>query len=173
MLIENIQKFLVFLLYGSLVAQAFIVLSNPTNVNKRANLFFGFFLFFWSSYWLINVAALCQLPVTGLLIIIVNGLQILTPVFLYFSVILFINPNYRFRKTDLFCFIIPVVYIVLLIKFRGDKQYYSMIMFVDILHNLPYIAIAYFKILGHQKRIQSISSSIENINLQWLVKDYE
>jgi len=170
MLIGGIQKFVVFLLYGSLVAQAFIVLSNPTKVNRRANLFFGFFLFFWSSYWLINVVTLCQLPVTDLLVIIVNGLQILTPVFLYFSVILFTNPNYRFRKNDLFCFIIPVVYIILLMKFRDDKQYYSMIMFVDILHNLPYIAIAYFKIRRHQKQIQSISSSIENINLQWLVR---
>lgn len=84
MLIENIQKFIVFLLYGSLVAQAFIVLANPTKVNKRANLFFGFFLFFWSSYWLINVVALCELPINNLLIILVNSLQILTPVFLYF-----------------------------------------------------------------------------------------
>lgn len=170
MLIENVQKFIVFLLYGSLVAQAFIVLANPARVNRKANLFFGFFLFFWSSYWLLNVVSLCGLPVTNLLVIVVNSLQILTPVFLYFSILLFINPNYRFKKTDLLCFITPVLYILLLLNFRGDKQYYSIMMFINILHNLPYIAIAYFKIRDHQKRIQTISANVENINLQWLVR---
>lgn len=36
--IENIQKFVLVLLYGSLVLQSFTLLANPMNVNKKANL---------------------------------------------------------------------------------------------------------------------------------------
>ncbi len=42
--------------------------------------------------------------------------------------------------------------------------------FVTIFHNLPFIAIIYFKIKRYQKRIENISSSTENINLEWLLK---
>lgn len=167
---ENFQKFIVFLLYGSLISQAFIVLINPMNVNKRANFYFGLFLFFWSSYWLLNVIALCQLPVTEQLIVSVGCLQIFTPIFLYFSVVFFTNPDYQFKRSDLLCFIVPVVYIALQLKFRCVNPYYSILTFVNILHNLPYIAIVYFKIRRHQRGIQSISSNTESINLQWLIR---
>ncbi len=43
-------------------------------------------------------------------------------------------------------------------------------MLIAVVHNLPYIAIIYFKIRKHQKRIETISSDTESINLQWLIK---
>ncbi|MBU7571306.1 MAG: AraC family transcriptional regulator, partial [Flavobacterium sp.] len=61
MLASELQKFTVILLFGSLVLQSFIVLANPMNVNKKANLFFGLFLFLWSSFWFFDVIALCGL----------------------------------------------------------------------------------------------------------------
>jgi len=162
----ELQKFIVVLLYGSLVLQSFIVLVNPMNVNKRANLFFGLFLFLWSSFWLFDVTALCGLQVGTVLTEIVSFLQIFTPLFLYFSVVFFINPNYVFKKADLACLILPVIYIALMFD-PPHGVVYSMI---PISHNLPYIAIVYFKIRRHQKRIETISSNTENISLQWLIK---
>lgn len=43
--LENIQKFVLVLLYGGLPLLSFTVLINPMRVNKKANLFFGLFLF--------------------------------------------------------------------------------------------------------------------------------
>ncbi len=169
---EAFQKFIVFLLYGSLIFQSYVILINPMSVNKKANFFFGLFLFFWSSYWLLDVLELCQLPINKALVLSVSCVRIFTPIFLYFSVIFFINPNYKFKASNLFCLIVPTVYITLLLVFYKEEQsgVLALIDFIDILHNLPYIIIVYFKIKRHQKKIQIISSNTENINLQWLIK---
>jgi AraC-like DNA-binding protein len=166
MLASELQKFTVILLFGSLVLQSFIVLANPMNVNKKANLFFGLFLFLWSSFWFFDVIALCGLNTGFVLTQIIYILQIFTPLFLYFSVVFFINPNYVFKKADLACLILPVIYITLMLD-PPHNIVYSMI---PISHNLPYIAIVYFKIRRHQKRIETISSNTENSSLQWLIK---
>ena len=57
--IENIQKFVLVLLYGSLVLQSFTLLANPMNVNKKANFAFGIFLFLWSGYWILDILTIC------------------------------------------------------------------------------------------------------------------
>lgn len=167
---ENLQTFVLVLLYGGLVLQSFIVLVNPMNVNKRANFFFGLFLFFWSSFWLLNVLKFCGLPPNELFTFLIQSLQIFTPVSLFFSVVFFINPDYGFKKNDLVCLIIPVIYWILLFNGQHNPASYSAAMLIDVSHNLPYIVIIYFKIRHYQKRIKSISSSTENINLQWLIK---
>lgn len=162
----QLQQFIIVLLYGSLVLQSFIVLVNPMNVNKRANVFFGLFLFFWSSFWLLDIIALCGMQEGPVLIQAIYFLQIFTPLFLYCSVVFFINPNYIFRKADLACLIVPIIYLILMLNPPHHKLYGM----IPITHNLPYIAIVYFKIRHHQKRIQTISSNTENISLQWLIK---
>ncbi|WP_223606455.1 hypothetical protein [Chryseobacterium sp. OSA05B] len=55
MQLENIQKFVLVLLYGGLTLLSFTVLINPMRVNRKANLFFGMFLLLWSSYWILTV----------------------------------------------------------------------------------------------------------------------
>lgn len=162
----QLQQFIIVLLYGSLVLQSFMVLVNPMNVNKRANVFFGLFLFFWSSFWLLDVIALCGLQEGPVLTQTIYFLQIFTPLFLYFSVVFFINPNYAFKKADLVCLMLPIAYLILMFNPPHHKLYGM----IPITHNLPYIAIVYFKIRRHQKRIQTISSNTENISLQWLIK---
>jgi AraC-like DNA-binding protein len=166
---ENLQKFVIVLLYGGLILQSHIVLSNPMNVNKRGNFFFGLFLFFWSTFWFLDVLTFCGFSPNRLLIFIIDILQIFTPIFLFFSAVFFINPNYRFRKNDLYCFIIPFIYFLLLLN-SDNKVFYIVAMFIGVSHNLLYIIIIYFKIRHHQKRIQIISSNTENINLQWFIE---
>ncbi|ASK30636.1 AraC family transcriptional regulator [Chryseobacterium sp. T16E-39] len=168
--LENIQKFVLVLLYGGLTLFSFTVLINPLRVNKKANFFFGLFLFLWSSYWILNVLQFCNLPPTPLFEKGVYSIQILTPIFLFFSVVFFINPNYHFKRKDIFCLIAPIVYWVLLICSDDNKTIYSIVMLMAVSHNLPYIALIYFKIRKHQKRIEIISSDTENIDLQWLIK---
>ncbi|MNK02827.1 DNA-binding transcriptional regulator AraC [compost metagenome] len=166
---ENLQKLILVLLYGSLILQSFIVLVNPMNVNKKANLFFGLFLFFWSTYWILDILAICMLPVTEHAAKFVYFLQIFTPILLYASVVLFINPNRKFKKIDLCCCVIPVVYLVLLLFFWENEVCRKLALFINISQNLLYLSFIYYKIRKHQKRIETISSNTE-INLQWLIK---
>ncbi|WBS73526.1 helix-turn-helix domain-containing protein [Elizabethkingia meningoseptica] len=168
--IENIQNFVLVLLYGSLVLQSFILVVNPMNVNKKANFAFGIFLFLWSSYWLQNILQICGLFPNAQFIFLIRAFEIFTPLFLFFSVVFFITPNYRFKKNDLFCLITPVVYLFLLLSSGEHKLINIITMLIAVVHNLPYIAIIYFKIRKHQKRIETISSDTESINLQWLIK---
>ncbi|SIN77185.1 AraC-type DNA-binding protein [Epilithonimonas zeae] len=167
---ENIQKFVLTLLYGGLILQSFIVLINPMKVNQRANALFGSFLFLWSSYWILDVLQFCGLSPNQLFVFFIYFIEILTPIFLFFSVVFFINPNYRFSKKDTICLITPIIYLILLLNAEGNKTVGITADFVAIFHNLPYIAIIYIRIKKYQKRIESISSNTENINLEWLAK---
>lgn len=168
--IENIQKFVLVLLYGSLVLQSFILLANPMNVNKKANFAFGIFMFLWSGYWVLDILKICGFSPGPLLIFSVYSVLIFTPLFLFFSVVFFINPNYQFGKRDLVCFIIPAIYLIVLFNSEYNKVLHILAMLIVIAHNLPYIGIIYYKIRKHQKRIEIISSNTESINLQWLIK---
>ena len=168
--IENIQKFVLVLLYGSLVLQSFILLANPMNVNKKANFAFGIFMLLWSGYWVLDILKICGFPPGPLLIFSVYSVLIFTPLFLFFSVVFFINPNYQFGKRDLVCFVIPAIYLIVLFNSEYNKVLHILAMLIVIAHNLPYIGIIYYKIRKHQKRIEIISSNTESINLQWLIK---
>jgi AraC-like DNA-binding protein len=168
--IENIQKFVLVLLYGSLVLQSFILLANPMNVNKKANFAFGIFMLLWSGYWVLDILKICGFSPGPLLIFSVYSVLIFTPLFLFFSVVFFINPNYQFGKRDLVCFVIPAIYLIVLFNSEYNKVLHILAMLIVIAHNLPYIGIIYYKIRKHQKRIEIISSNTESINLQWLIK---
>ncbi|MGE8554808.1 MAG: helix-turn-helix domain-containing protein [Chryseobacterium jejuense] len=170
MQLENIQKFVLILLYGGLTLLSFTVLINPMRVNKKANFFFGMFILLWSSYWLLDILHFCGISPDPWFIFTLYALQIFTPIFLFFSVVFFINPDYRFKRKDFICLITPVIYWILLFNMENNPIIRSMVMLIDISHNLPYIALIYFKIRKHQKRIETISSNTENIDLQWLIK---
>ncbi|SHG52370.1 helix-turn-helix domain-containing protein [Chryseobacterium vrystaatense] len=170
MQLENIQKFVLVLLYGGLTLLSFTVLVNPMKVNRRANFFFGLFLLLWSSYWILNVLQFCGLSPGPLFTSAVYSIQIFTPVLLFFSVVFFINPDYCFKKRDLVCLIVPAIYWILLFNSENHPIIYNAVLLIDVAHNLPYIALIYFKIRRHQKRIETISSNTEHIDLQWLIK---
>lgn len=170
MQLENIQKFVLVLLYGGLTLLSFTVLINPMRVNRRANLFFGLFLLLWSTYWVLDVLKFCGISPYPLFASAVYATQIFTPVLLFFSAVFFINPDYRFKKKDMVCLLVPAIYWILLFNSDGNPVIYNTVLLIDIAHNLPYIALVYFKIISHQKRIETISSNTEHIDLQWLIK---
>ncbi len=49
---SELNSFIVILIYGSLVLLSLLKLANPLQVNKKANFWFGLFLFLWSTFWL-------------------------------------------------------------------------------------------------------------------------
>ncbi|WP_051887249.1 hypothetical protein [Chryseobacterium piperi] len=66
--------------------------------------------------------------------------------------------------------VVPVIYWALLPISEDNKIIHAIVMLVDVSHNLPCIALIYFKIRKHQKRIEAISSNTEKIDIQWLIK---
>jgi len=170
MSVLTLQKFTIILLFGGLILQSFVLLSNPMKTNKKANFCFGLFLLLWSSFWFLDILEILGIAVNSYLSFFAYTLQIFTPIFLFFSVVFFVNPNYKFRRIDSVCLITPVLYLILLFGFSDNKSVMTAIDFVAVFHNLPYIAIVYFRIKKYQKKIETISSYADSIDLKWLEK---
>ena len=102
-MIENqINNYVVILIYGALILLSILLIANPLRVNKKANFWFGVFLFLWSSYWLEEVFALTNIKLTSnLLIIIVRFIQTFTPILFYISIVYYTNPDFKLKKKDI------------------------------------------------------------------------
>ncbi|GAA5100863.1 hypothetical protein GCM10023210_39800 [Chryseobacterium ginsengisoli] len=85
---SELNNFIVVLIYGSLVLLSLLKLANPLKVNKKANLWFGIFLFLWSTFWLDEVLFLVtDSTIAFHSLFFVRFIQFLTPIVFYFSVL--------------------------------------------------------------------------------------
>ncbi|MGG5207910.1 helix-turn-helix domain-containing protein [Chryseobacterium sp. MIQD13] len=171
---SELNRFIVVLIYGSLVLLSLLKLSNPLKVNRKANFWFGIFLFLWSSFWLDEVLTMVkgsQIDIQS--IITVQIIQFLTPVMFYFSVLFYTNPSFKFKISDLKYLILPVIFWIniMLQRFGGfeDNSIFNYVFIGLILFQaLFYTGLSYFTIQKHKKRIQQFSANTEGINLNWL-----
>ncbi|MCT2406482.1 AraC family transcriptional regulator [Chryseobacterium antibioticum] len=171
---SELNRFIVVLIYGSLVLLSLLKLSNPLRVNRKANFWFGIFLFLWSSFWLDEVLTLVkESPIEIHSIISVQIIQFLTPIMFYFSVLFYTNPSFKFKISDLKYLILPVIFWINIIlqRFGGfkDNSIFNYVFIGLILFQaLFYTGLSYFTIRKHKKRIQQFSANTEGINLNWL-----
>ncbi|REC79866.1 AraC family transcriptional regulator [Chryseobacterium elymi] len=171
---SELNHFIVVLIYGSLVLLSLLKLSNPLRVNRKANFWFGIFLFLWSSFWLDEILTLVNgVPVEVHSIISVQMIQFLTPIMFYFSVLFYTNPAFKFKISDLKYLILPVIFwINILLQRLGGFDDHTVFYFVFIglilFQTLFYTSLSYFTIRKHKKRIQQFSANTEGINLNWL-----
>ncbi|PIF46194.1 AraC-like DNA-binding protein [Chryseobacterium sp. 52] len=171
---SELNRFIVVLIYGSLVLLSLLKLSNPLRVNRKANFWFGIFLFLWSSYWLDEVLTLVkesQIEIHS--IIAVQVVQFMTPVMFYFSVLFYTNPSFKFKISDLKYLILPFIFLINIVlqRFGGfeDNTVFNFAFIGLILFQaLFYTGLSYFTIRKHKKRIQQFSANTEGINLNWL-----
>ena len=170
----ELNRFIVILIYGSLVLLSLLKLTNPLKVNTKANRWFGVFLFLWSTFWLDEICSLIRgSEVEFHSILVVQFIQFLTPIMFYFSVLFFSNPSFKFKTSDAKYAILPVVFLInlLLQRFGGfeDKSFFDFVFIGLILFQaLFYTGLSYVTIRKHQKRIQQFSANTEGINLNWL-----
>ncbi|MEY8760693.1 helix-turn-helix domain-containing protein [Chryseobacterium tongliaoense] len=170
---SELNRFIVVLIYGSLVLLSLLKLANPLRVNRKANFWFGMFLFLWSSFWLDEVLSLVKdAPVEIHSILPVQFIQFLTPILFFFSVLFYTNPAFKFKISDLKYLILPVIFLINLLLQRleiGNKNLSGLIFIGLILFQaLFYTGLSYVTIRKHQKRIQQFSANTEGINLNWL-----
>ncbi|CAH0172088.1 helix-turn-helix domain-containing protein [Chryseobacterium sp. Bi04] len=168
---SELNSFIVILIYGSLVLLSLLKLTNPLQVNRKANFWFGVFLFLWSTFWMDEVLFL----ITGSVIefhslYVVRFIQFLTPIVFYFSVLFYTNPSFTFKITDLKFLLLPAAFLVCLFLIKSGLsnpfEYLSVILIL--IQALFYTGLSYIIIRKHQRKIQQFSSNTEGINLNWL-----
>ena len=170
----ELNSLIIALIYGSLILLSFLKISNPLKVNKKANFWFGIFLFVWSTFWLDDISLFfsnAELNVTVALLF--HFIQFFTPVIFYFSVVFFTNPNFRFQIKDLRYLAIPVLFLV--VSFlqtssvkEKDPFFQPVLSGLILIHALIYALASYLKIRKHKKNILLFSSDTNEIDLNWL-----
>ncbi|WP_185289696.1 AraC family transcriptional regulator [Chryseobacterium lactis] len=168
---SEFNSFIVILIYGSLVLLSLLKLANPLQVNKKANFWFGIFLFLWSTFWMDEILVL----ITGRTVefhslLPVRFIQFLTPVFFYFSVLFYTNPSFRFKTADLKFLLFPFAFLICLvcIALGIGTIFGSLSVILILIQALFYTGLSYITIRKHQRKIQQFSSSTEGIDLNWL-----
>ncbi|AZB17158.1 AraC family transcriptional regulator [Chryseobacterium indologenes] len=168
---SELNSFIVILIYGSLVLLSLLKLANPLQVNKKANFWFGLFLFLWSTFWLDEILFL----ITGSAIEVhsllpVRFVQYMTPIFFYFSVLFFTNPSFTFKLTDVKFLLLPLTFLICLwgIALGYEKPFEYLSIALILIQALFYTLLSYITIRKHQRKIQQFSSNTEGINLNWL-----
>jgi len=171
---NELNSLIVILNYGSLILLSFITLFNPLKVNRKANYWFGAFLFLWSTFWLDEI-----LSYTGIYNVtqhykgLVYIIQFFTPVVFYASILLYTNPNFKFHAADLKYLILPAFYfIIIILQQSADEESQKLFRLVSLglilVQVILYTTLAYLKIRKHQKKIMSFASNTNDIDLSWL-----
>ena len=173
---DSVNNLVIIIVFGALMLLAFLKFTNPYNVNRKANFWFGLFLLAWASFWMEEIVAIANLgAVNEYITVIIHYLQIYLVVFLYLSIVFYINPNYTFQLSDTKHFLIPGIYLVIkLMQFynEDDDQSFlkSLAAGLIVFQAVLYTAVAFLKIRKHQKNLQLFSSDTIEIDLGWLEK---
>lgn len=169
---NEINSLILIIIYGSLILLSFLLIVNPLNVNKKANFWFGTFLFLWSTFWLEEIFILTNFNLLGNRFFLpVRFFQFLTPIVFYFSIIYYSNPNFKFRSKNLYYAVLPVIYLICLIIQNQYKQSIliaSLLNILIIVHALYFTVYSYIKIQHHKKSIHLFSSNTNTIDLKWI-----
>ena len=174
MITSRLNSLIVIVIYGSLILHSFLTVVNPLKVNKKANYWFGAFLFLWSTFWYDEIAQYTGSSVTSQYFSIsLHFIQYFTPILFYFSILFYTNPNYKFRLTDLKYLILPGLYfsILLLQEWSGEQNQTLLLVFSLCLilgQVILYTFLSYLRIRKHQKKIEVFASNTAEIDLNWL-----
>jgi AraC-like DNA-binding protein len=174
MITSGLNTFVVILIYGSLILLSFLTLVNPLKVNKRANYWFGAFLFLWSTFWSDEICLYtgCS-EILNNLTVAVHFIQFFTPIVFYFSIIFYTNPNYRIRMADVKYLFLPALYLILLLiqRMKGVEEGKDLQLFLlglILIQVVLYTIMSFLEIRKHQKKIQAFASNTVEIDLSWL-----
>lgn len=162
------------LIIGTLLFLAFIHFTNPLGVNKKANKWLALFILTWSSYWIQDLPPLVPyFSEDSFILVALKFIQFIGPVFLYLSVIFFTNPEYKLKRRNGLLLILPITYLIILIIFYLDPSLITNTDRVEmigllLLHSLLLLGLALLELKQYRKKIPLFSSTINDINLNWL-----
>ncbi len=169
---NEINNYIVLIIYGSLVAIAFLLLTNPLGVNRKANFCFGIFLALWSSYWIEEIFILCGSPILSDLInFCILFLQSFTPILFYLSVTYFTNPDFRIKLKDVKYLVVPILILASIVLEQLTKHSFlsnNLEALLVISQSLVFITLSHLKINQHKNKINLFNSNKNEIDLRWI-----
>ncbi len=169
---ESLNIYLVILIHGSLIFLSFLFFSNAFKVNSKANVFFGIFLFLWSSYWIEEIYVLTQLSKLGDSgEMILRFSQFFTPAFFYLGTIHYTNPQFSFTRRSFAYLLIPILYLICLIYSMTEsaiEHIETLLTIAIFIHSFYFIYKSYYVIQLHKKRLGLFSSSTKEKDLKWI-----
>lgn len=173
MIVPNMTILAGILNFGSLLLLSFLMLANPLKVNKKANVWFGLFHLGWAFFWVDEVAIFIS---NDELILhwkfIFRFLQYFTPMLLYFSVLFYTQPWFKFKKSSLLHLLFPAIYLMLLYVFYYEHNEAKVLNYAIITLMLSqaivYALISLFTIRKHKKAVQKYASDRQEFDLSWL-----
>jgi AraC-like DNA-binding protein len=163
-------KLLEILIFGSLVLLGIMLIFNPLNVNRKANIWFGFFLFIWASFWLDEIVHTVGADASELgSLLLLNFIRFLSPVVFYFSIRYFTNPDFRIGRDWILYLVIPAAYLSLLILDNLLEVDFKIVLIALLFfHGLLYLYLSLALIKNHKKHIEQFASDTLEIDLSWL-----
>jgi len=155
---------------GGMFLLAFLNFSNAIRVNRRANIWFGFFVLLWSTFWLDDMIFPDNVFANITIKILFRFVQFLVPLSFLISVFYYTNPQYKFKTKDYLLILLPLAFLSILIIGKGKPQgyYKTILMMLFFVQALLCTVLAYLKVRKHQKVIQSFSSNTLHIDLRWI-----
>ena len=158
------------LIVGGMFLLAFLNFSNALRVNKKANIWFGFFVLIWSTFWLDEMIYPAQTFPSYSIFFSLRFLQFMVPLVFLGSVVFYTNPHYKFKKWDFLFLVLPIIFLSVMIlgKEHEFKGYKAILMGLFFTQAIACNVLAYFKVQKHQKVIESFSSNTFNIDLSWI-----
>lgn len=174
MTLSTLNSLTIIILFGALVLLSFLLFVNPLKANRKANLCLAATFLLWATFWLEEVFALAEVYELNVYVIfLLRFLQFLTPFFFYLAVVYFTNPNYKLQQKPIKHIVFPILYLVILsLHFFSSKSEQPIIKILLIglifIQAVFYVAISFFKIRKHQKKVLLFSSDTYEIDLSWL-----
>jgi AraC-like DNA-binding protein len=176
--------FLVCFISGASFLLSFLLFFHPLQQNVRANRWLGFFVFiigcaFIGTYMILTETAVLYKFFFKCL----YSLQFLLGPSFYISVLYFVTPTKMFRRADWLHFIPFIIYVCAEHIWKFGKESISTFPLFEINNEfsflvrdiLPfltgfYLVKSYITLVKHKTRLKLITSSINQINLGWLVQ---
>ncbi|SFI76321.1 AraC family transcriptional regulator [Myroides guanonis] len=158
------------LIAGGLLLLSFLKLSNVIAVNKKANIYFGVFVFLWATFWLDEMILPQDYNPFKFYILALRFIQFLVPLTFFLSVQFYTNPNFSYSLKDIRFLILPLLFLILLSlnKYIQEDVFNVIYLSLILSNSLFYTVLSYIKIQKHQKNIELFSSDIESRDLRWL-----
>jgi AraC-like DNA-binding protein len=169
---------------GASFLLSFLLFFHPLQQNVKANKWLSFFVFTMGCAFISIYLTITQTTfANNFLFKCLNSLQFLLAPGFYISILYFVNPNKVFRKIEWLHFLPFIIYVIAETIWNAGKESISTYTLFTINQNvsilvrniLPVIALvylikSYIVLVKHKANMKLISSSINQISLDWLIQ---
>lgn len=176
--------FLVCFISGASFLLSFLLFFHPLQQNIRANRWLSLFVFIIGCAFISTYMTKTETTISNsFLFKSLNSLQFLLAPSLYISILYFVKPTKAFRKVDWLHFVPFTIYIVAENIWNSGKGSISAFSLFAINKDasflvrdiLPFLTLAYLiksytALVKHKANLKLISSTINQINLDWLIQ---